>query len=507
MKATDLLDRKLSGGEKRSKEAHVKKLKKHKGDFEKRYGDDAESVMYAVATKRAKGEGIEENPVGQYGKFVNNHFEDHKLDVAKWLMKQDKHSQLEEIEHLMDKAYPNGSDDRFYKEWEKVVGPNPLPWQSTGVNPPREEGIEDIAKSHTKRHTLPRIDTDKYQERDGLEGPIATRSGKVVYYDNKEGKYYDPDKDMYIDHEDMRALTLPQHTGRVREVSEEARPSKSITFKADDGMVELYTWNGVQANLEDQTTSPESLVKTLVDLNIPKDIQIYNTDSIDLASHHGFDSDDDAHNIINKAIKLWSSVKEDNFDAEGQQGRALMQLYKDNEHNNYHSENNLLLAKAFGTPKEVNMVELIIKKNQKQGHTSHEDFDWMHKNINKKYYKELVKGALDENYGSLMTVGMNPKPKYKDEKDSKYKIGLTKKPKNAKEPYIAKKESIFDETWKMEEDGNYDIDQADTRVALSEYYIDGRLYDDILEAFKNEHGEGYYEDWVITANKTGNGDE
>ena len=97
----------------------------------------------------------------------------------------------------------------------------------------------------------------------------------------------------------------------VKEVSEEARPSKSITFKADDGMVELYTWNGVQANLEDQTTSPESLVKTLVDLNIPKDIQIYNTDSIDLASHHGFDSDDDAHNIINKAIKLWSSVKED----------------------------------------------------------------------------------------------------------------------------------------------------------------------------------------------------
>ena len=59
----------------------------------------------------------------------------------------------------------------------------------------------------------------------------------------------------------------------------------------------------------------------------------------------------------------------------------------------------------------------------------------------------------------------------------------------------------------MEEDGNYDIDQADTRVALSEYYIDGRLYDDILEAFKNEHGEGYYEDWVITANKTGGDDE
>jgi len=53
-------ERKLSGGEKRSRESHVKKLKKHKGDFEKRYGKDAESVMYALATKHAKGESIEE---------------------------------------------------------------------------------------------------------------------------------------------------------------------------------------------------------------------------------------------------------------------------------------------------------------------------------------------------------------------------------------------------------------------------------------------------------------
>ncbi|MBR20279.1 MAG: hypothetical protein CMA64_09090 [Euryarchaeota archaeon] len=53
-------ERKLSGGEKRSREANFKKLKKHKGDFEKQYGDDAESVMYAVATKRAKGESVEE---------------------------------------------------------------------------------------------------------------------------------------------------------------------------------------------------------------------------------------------------------------------------------------------------------------------------------------------------------------------------------------------------------------------------------------------------------------
>jgi len=58
-----------------------------------------------------------------------------------------------------------------------------------------------------------------------------------------------------------------------------------------------------------------------------------------------------------------------------------------------------------------------------------------------------------------------------------------------------------------EDDMNYDISQADTRVALDWASIDGRLYDDILEAFVNEHGEGYYDDWVITANKEGGVDE
>ena len=53
---------------------------------------------------------------------------------------------------------------------------------------------------------LPRIDREKYQKRDGLEGPIQTKSGKVVYYDPKEGSYYDPDTDMYISYDDWRML-------------------------------------------------------------------------------------------------------------------------------------------------------------------------------------------------------------------------------------------------------------------------------------------------------------
>ena len=168
-------------------------------------------------------------------------------------------------------------------------------------------------KNHTHEgwSQLPDMDRDKYQERDGLEGPIMTKSGKVVYYDPKEGSYYDPDTDIYLTHDEWKAL--------------------------DESYSDDFDYDG-----------------------------------------------------------NW--IEDDDFDAEGQQGKALMQLYKDNEHNNYHSENNLLLAKAFGTPKEVNMVELIIKKNQKQGHTSPEDSEWMYKNINKPYYKQLVAGSLSEKF-------------------------------------------------------------------------------------------------------------
>jgi len=50
----DVAEKKLSEPEKKEKEKVVKGMKKNKKDFKKRYGDDAESVMYATATKIAK---------------------------------------------------------------------------------------------------------------------------------------------------------------------------------------------------------------------------------------------------------------------------------------------------------------------------------------------------------------------------------------------------------------------------------------------------------------------
>lgn len=53
---------------------------------------------------------------------------------------------------------------------------------------------------------LPSINREKYQERDGLEGPIQTKSGKTVYYDPKEGKYIDPDSDIYLSYDEWKML-------------------------------------------------------------------------------------------------------------------------------------------------------------------------------------------------------------------------------------------------------------------------------------------------------------
>jgi hypothetical protein len=43
---------------------------------------------------------------------------------------------------------------------------------------------------------------EKYGARKGLEGPFNF-SGRVLYYDPKEGAYYDPCTDFYVSNEEM----------------------------------------------------------------------------------------------------------------------------------------------------------------------------------------------------------------------------------------------------------------------------------------------------------------
>ncbi len=56
------------------------------------------------------------------------------------------------------------------------------------------------------------VDSERYgnREHEGLEGPYRQDNGKVLYYDTKEGKYYDPDSDFYVSDEDLRAMEHSQ---------------------------------------------------------------------------------------------------------------------------------------------------------------------------------------------------------------------------------------------------------------------------------------------------------
>lgn len=56
MSTIDLQERELTSSEKAKMEKNVKGMKKNLAGFKERYGKDAKSVMYATATKQAKGE-------------------------------------------------------------------------------------------------------------------------------------------------------------------------------------------------------------------------------------------------------------------------------------------------------------------------------------------------------------------------------------------------------------------------------------------------------------------
>jgi hypothetical protein len=71
--------------------------------------------------------------------------------------------------------------------------------------------------------TVRGYDRERYGELPGLEGPISTKSGKVLYYDPKEGKYYDRNSDMYLDHEEALAFLNEDNGGDVQVTSKKSQ--------------------------------------------------------------------------------------------------------------------------------------------------------------------------------------------------------------------------------------------------------------------------------------------
>ena len=46
----------------------------------------------------------------------------------------------------------------------------------------------------------------EFGSRKGLEGPFHYPNGRVLYYDNKEGAYYDPLTDFYVSNQEVSEL-------------------------------------------------------------------------------------------------------------------------------------------------------------------------------------------------------------------------------------------------------------------------------------------------------------
>ena len=65
-------------------------------------------------------------------------------------------------------------------------------------------------KSVMNKGKVPNLKGDM-DEIPGLEGPFQFKSGAVLYYDPKAGKYYDRGKDMYVDDEEASQLTMEGH--------------------------------------------------------------------------------------------------------------------------------------------------------------------------------------------------------------------------------------------------------------------------------------------------------
>jgi hypothetical protein len=56
----------------------------------------------------------------------------------------------------------------------------------------------------------------EYGTRKGLEGPFHYPNGQVLYYDPREGAYYDPTTDFYVPDEDVAELQQSIFTALAR---------------------------------------------------------------------------------------------------------------------------------------------------------------------------------------------------------------------------------------------------------------------------------------------------
>ena len=144
----------------------------------------------------------------------------------------------------------------------------------------RYQKAKDYLKLKTQHSRLPRLDKSKYQQRNGLEGPFMTKAGQVVYYDRIQGRYYNPDVDMYLSYDDWKKLS--------EEVPANATGTAVAGTGDDSSTVVVKKKKELQSKLMKRLKIKEAIDRANPDLEYPKDeITERKQQLIDLAKKYG----------------------------------------------------------------------------------------------------------------------------------------------------------------------------------------------------------------------------
>jgi hypothetical protein len=208
----DAMGRHVKSGRKKTYTSTQRQMAKMRGEelpeaeLKEAYIKTSKDAIDTLGALRKIGKHIE---TGQntYDGNLANMFANDVYDVMSWLennantndpkFKQiiDPVVALRKKAKSMERELGSGKDARFGNQIVNTLYPL-MQWIEMNVETKTNEGYK----------VLPPMDREKYQERPGLEGPFSTLSGKVIYYDSKEGSYYDPDTDMYLSYDEFQQL-------------------------------------------------------------------------------------------------------------------------------------------------------------------------------------------------------------------------------------------------------------------------------------------------------------
>ena len=171
--------------------------------------------------------------------------------------------------------------------------------------------------------------------------------------------------------------------------------------------------------------------------------------------------------------------------------KALQKKFDRNEDQNRHTENYLLLAKTFGTPKEVKAVEKIMKASDKRKYLSVEDSRWLYDNLSKYFRKVYPTGkreSVDEVVGpfqqvSKLLIKYGNNPKEVKRMMTKHMPYVTKKYPNASPAKVAEIISSLSATEELEEGKVFNKDRGIFKALLN--LSKKKEYKKVSKAFVN----------------------